>query len=400
MMNFENDEDDGGAAVQREDEYQWEGLYERSWEAVEEGADGLRSGLRRARAAAAATVAVGVRRGVMRCVFLVIDCSNRAGDPDAEMKPTRLAVMREKACEFVTAYFEQNPISSLGVIASSKSKAEVLTEPSCHASVHLQALKSLDVARAAGDVSLHWALQSARGYLEGCPSYISREVVLLSASLTSADPLDLHATIKELAGARIICSVFSLLAEVFVQRKLVRDTGGDFGVALGPDHLGELLTRLLPPRPLQQRGDGAPNTSLVRVGFPTRHAAGPPTLCFTGGAQPEVRAGAYFVCPQCGAHHAELPAECPVCQLRLMHATDLLKTYHHLFPLQPFAAVAGAAAASRCFGCNEPLSAGGAGGAGVACPRCRNVFCSACDELLHDTVHVCPGCQSGAEGGN
>jgi hypothetical protein len=26
------------------------------------------------------------------------------------------------------------------------------------------------------------------------------------------------------------------------------------------------------------------------------------------------------------------------------------------------------------------------------CPLCRIAVCGACDELIHDTIHSCPGC--------
>ena len=76
--------------------YAWESELQRTWDAVEETADGeLRSaapGTWHARVARdRSAVHVGVKRGVMRAVFLIIDCSRHAADHDAEMKPTRRA---------------------------------------------------------------------------------------------------------------------------------------------------------------------------------------------------------------------------------------------------------------------------------------------------------------------
>ena len=30
---------------------------------------------------------------------------------------------------------------------------------------------------------------------------------------------------------------------------------------------------------------------------------------------------------------------------------------------------------------------------GFECPHCRQAYCTACDEFLHETLHTCPGCQ-------
>ena len=132
--------DVGDEAEVRDDEYTWEGLYERSWEAVEETIDGsLRSVAHAHRRHEAQAVQLGVRRGVMRYVIIALDCSKHAADPDNEMRPTRIAVMISAAREFVTAFFDQNPISSLSVLVIRDGRAEALTPASCNARQHTQA---------------------------------------------------------------------------------------------------------------------------------------------------------------------------------------------------------------------------------------------------------------------
>lgn len=83
--------------------------------------------------------------------------------------------------------------------------------------------------------------------------------------------------------SQVRCSVFSLLAEVFVLRQLASSTGGEFGVALGPSHLDRMLAQLLPPRPLQTPASGAPpQAHLIKVGFPSRRAkTASEQLCFS-----------------------------------------------------------------------------------------------------------------------
>ena len=272
-----------------------------------------------------------------------------------------------------------------------------------------------------GDASLQNALELARESLQLTPSFTSREVVLMCASLSSCDPGDILATISALRRDKVRACIFSLLAEVFICRKVASDTGGDFAVPTSAAHLRDLLLQLVPPRPLSAAPNAAaaPSNSLVRVGFPKREKTNAPTLGFTpgGGVTPTMVLAPYR-CPQCSAAHTELPTECPVCALKLMSSVELTKTYHHLFPIANFtesveAQPADPASAdppdlrqSRidcCFGCAEPLIAAapsraaaiGAAAAtiGVACPACGRRFCAACDELVHSVLRTCPGCE-------
>ena len=55
-----------------------------------------------------------LQRGIIRHVLLVLDMSEAMLEKD--LRPTRYEIMLTYACEFVTEYFEQNPISQLGVI--------------------------------------------------------------------------------------------------------------------------------------------------------------------------------------------------------------------------------------------------------------------------------------------
>lgn len=61
-------------------------------------------------------------------------------------------------------------------------------------------------------------------------------------------------------------------------------------------------------------------------------------------------------------------------------------------------------AVSYCFGClrdlnEKPESSTLAAGPGVvvSCPDCKQVFCFECDAFIHETLHNCPGCQSGLQ---
>ena len=103
---------------------------------------------------------------------------------------------------------EKVTISSLALLVTRDGKAEMLTEPSCNARQHLAALKRLGDCR--GGASLQNVLELARQALESMASFVSREVLLLSASLSTCDPGDIHETIASLKRQRVRCSVCSL----------------------------------------------------------------------------------------------------------------------------------------------------------------------------------------------
>ena len=386
--------------------YSWE-TFERSWESVREAPDGsLRSAAEAPRRGHTAPLAgAGVRRGMVRTVFLVLDCSRRAAEPETgEMRPSCLEVMKAEAAHFITAFFEQNPISTLALVCMKNGVADSLAPLSSNARTHLEKLRTLNERYCAGEASLQNALDLAKDQLQATGSFVSRELVLLSASLSTCDPGDIHATIGGLAAKKVRCTVVSLVAEVYVLKELARATGGEFGVALGPDHLRDLLARRVPPPPTEgvKEGTVGASASLVRIGFPTRRAGGSaPTLCFVPGGGARLTPGdGRYGCPQCGASHAELPTQCPICNLKLVSAADLVRSYHHLFPLPAFAAHTELAAdKGTCFGCAAalPLAVGG-GASGLRCPTCGEVFCAHCDELIHDTLHTCPGCAARPSG--
>ena len=148
------DMDEGDAEEAPAEEYSWERSFERTWEAVEVGPDGvMRSAAGLHWRSARRTVQVGVKRGMLRALFVVLDCSRNAAGQNGEMRPSRLDVMQSVVADLIGRYFEQNPISSLALMASRDGKAELMTEPSSNARQHLQALGRLMVSACRGDFS-------------------------------------------------------------------------------------------------------------------------------------------------------------------------------------------------------------------------------------------------------
>jgi transcription initiation factor TFIIH subunit 2 len=191
--------------------------------------------------------------------------------------------------------------------------------------------RSLDTA---GDASLQNGLDLAVSSLASIPPYGHREVLVLLAALSTCDPGDIADSARGAAAAKVRVSVVGLAAEVHVCRTLAQATGGVYSVATGEAHLEELLlAHATPPA----AAPGASGASLVRMGFPAKASQAPGTSAFVG-ADCALAPGA-FACPRCAARTAELPAECHVCGLTLVSSPHLARSYHHLFPVPPFAEV-------------------------------------------------------------
>ena len=160
------------------------------------------------------------------------------------------------------------------------------------------------------------------------------------------------------------------------------------------------------------------------------------------------------MCPRCSAVVCDIPADCPVCGLTLVSSPHLARSYHHLFPVQPFgekSRVTGGNSNASGRG-NSNSSSGNTGNTGgnsntlasstnatatsttatatggnsnssgsasititlsatttfakcfacqIACVRgesvyvcgeCGKEYCSDCDVYIHEVLHNCPGC--------
>jgi len=138
------------------------------------------------------------------------------------------------------------------------------------------------------------------------------------------------------------------------------------------------------------------------MAFPSKDADGPANATFTGDAC-VLKAGAY-TCPKCLAKSPELPCQCHMCGITLISSPHLARSYHHLFPLPPFAErrVELVGGPDLCFACAAPLTGEGdlesaltdnANAFSYTCPKCAQLFCSMCDIFIHDHLHNCPGCE-------
>ncbi|KAI4762859.1 TFIIH basal transcription factor complex, subunit SSL1 [Aureobasidium sp. EXF-3400] len=135
-----------------------------------------------------------LQRGIIRHCLLVLDLSQAMLEKD--LRPTRFLLTLTYTMAFVREFFEQNPISQLGILGMRDGLAVRISELSGNPNDHISALKELRNTEPKGAASLQNALDMSRAALYHTPSHGTREVVIILGALSSADPGDIHQTIN------------------------------------------------------------------------------------------------------------------------------------------------------------------------------------------------------------
>ncbi|KAI8089180.1 Ssl1-like-domain-containing protein [Halteromyces radiatus] len=370
--------------------YAWEEEYKRSWDVLQEDAEGRLSSVvaqlqqQRKRRRLLKDTDV-IQRGIIRHVFLVLDLSEAMNEKD--LRPSRVELTLMYAQQFINEFFDQNPISQLGIIVTRDGIAEKLTELSGNPSDHARALQSKKNIETSGEPSLQNALQLARASMVGVPSHGSKEVLLVFGALTTCDPGDIHETIGLLKKEMVRVNIVGLAAEVQICRVLSRATKGSYGVILNEAHYKDLLFEAIPPPAVAPNKNTA---NLVTMGFPRRLMEDHATLCV---CHPGKLTLGGYICPRCKSKVCELPSDCDVCGLTLVSSPHLARSYHHLFPVDNFDEIRQPGHFTHCSSCLVPFDKNDLAGQ-FTCPKCKHEFCADCDLFIHEVLHNCPGCWS------
>ncbi|XP_077998384.1 general transcription factor IIH subunit 2-like [Glandiceps talaboti] len=389
------------AEEEPEKTYIWEGDYERTWEAIKEDESGSLQAvvddiLHRAKRKRLLDRPVNIRLGMMRHLYVVLDMSKSMEDQD--LKPSRLASAIKLLEHFIDEYFDQNPISQIGLLTTSNKRAVKLTELGGNPKRHIAALQRMLDQSCDNEPSIQNSLELAANTLRHMPGHASREILIILGSLTTCDPGDIYETIKTMKELNIRCSVIGLSAEVRVCRKLSDTTQGTYGIILDEPHFKDLLLEHVTPPPANANTE----SSLIRMGFPRhqihteKHEVEKPSMCMChlDSKGPQGFSATGYFCPQCRSKYCELPIECKACGLTLVSAPHLARSFHHLFPLDQFQEIAVSDLQDTddrfCFACQAELKEQTV----YRCPRCTKLFCLDCELFIHDSLHTCPGCTS------
>lgn len=143
----------------------WEDV-KRSWDTVVEGADGnlsMADVLEAEKRRRLLRDTTPLQRGIIRHLVLVVDMSLAMAEKD--MLPTRYRLAMEFAAEFVREYFEQNPISQMGIVGMRDGIALRISDMGGNPASHLEKLARWRGEESMGVPSLQNALEMCRGTL-------------------------------------------------------------------------------------------------------------------------------------------------------------------------------------------------------------------------------------------
>lgn len=396
---------------------------ERTWEDLTEDADGnLRSSAlendasrqrrflanEKRRKIALSAAQSRVAKGMIRYCYVMIDLSDAIHVED--MRPNRSAVLLPLMIKFIREFFNQNPLSQLGLIACKDGKAERITELSGSPETHVKAIKKAFASDGiGGSFSLQNGLEQAMEGLRDVPPFGAREIIAIISSLSTCDPGNINESVRKVKKMKARTNVICVAAETRVFKKLTEETKGKFSVSLDQSHLMKLILECAPPPALLVE---TAKPALVEMGFPRRE----PRKFGVGAGEEDDRdvltigpKNGEYRCPRCEARVDELPSQCGTCQLSLVSSPHLARSYHHLFPVMPFVEVKiddsdeetkkrkkssdgkdDSLLLRECYGCCIVVDA--STGMLSKCLKCEKEFCFACDVYIHDRLHNCVGC--------
>lgn len=335
--------------------------------------------------------------GMVRYLYVLVDCTESMDMQD--MKPTRMKCSIKLLEGFIHEFFDQNPISLLGIIALRNKRAEVVAELLGNSKKHIKSLETIGKFALTGEPSLQNGFDLALKSLKMVPSHASREILVLMGSLTTCDPGDLCTTIEEMKQENVRVSCITLSAEIYICKVMCTETLGIFSAATDDVHLNEkLLEHVDPPTVANKQ-----TCSLIKMGFPCNNVDSEKnsliamcTCHIHNQNETSKLNSAGFNCPQCLCKYCEIPVECVECGLTLVSAPHLARSYHHLFPVDPFTEQNISDPYATCFSCQKFMNAE-IDKTMFRCGICKQSFCLDCDIYIHDVLHVCIGCSTNAK---
>lgn len=434
--------------------YAWEDDIQRSWDIVKDDDTGaslenlIQTLVENRKKKIMKNPSTPFQRGIIRSLVVVIDGSLTMADKD--LRPTRFSMTLLLLQDFVVEFFDQNPISQLGIVMMRQGVAHLVSEVNGLPQYHIDKIRQLKARQhnryePKGDPSLQNSLEMARSLLSVdfgqnvSENKHSKEILVIFGALFTSDPGDIHKTIDALVKEQIRVKVIGLAAQVAICQEIVNKTNHQressyYGVIMNEAHFRELLMDCVVPLPVTIT-DEAPTeprgVPLIKMGFPTKMNTFPsttnaavtvefPNLCACHPTQGSAESKAAieinpqasattvgYQCPQCKNKVCHLPTICPICGLMLILLTHLARLYHHLVPLPQYqeVPVASSYKSNACYGCllqfpeghsEDELAKklGSISSSRYRCENCSQDFCIDCDVFVHEVLHNCPGCES------
>lgn len=367
-----------------------------------------------------------IEKGFLRYLFIIIDCSESMLNKK-DLKPNRMIVTQKVVQKFIIQYFDQNPLSQMGIIVAHHKIAQKMADlggnplqqiqrlenmtdvvynyESAHAQEHENGNESKSVNNL---LSIQNALKLGQKCLSQIPVHGSRELIFITSALSTIDPSIIYETIEELKTNKIRTDIISLSAELRILRYICHQTQGTFNVILNESHFEQVLLAKVSPQPVINNNEYSAkyrSREWIQMGFPSLQKKNYPSLCVCHKKQ-WTYSGYY--CPKCTAKVCELPTDCTLCGLALISSPHLVRSYHHIFPVPLFTEMETNdeqksmeedendhildSNVNLCFGCQELINCKQQ--LMERCQKCQQCFCVECNVFIHESLHNCPGCMS------
>ncbi|EPZ33710.1 Ssl1-like protein [Rozella allomycis CSF55] len=256
--------------------YSWEESYKRSWDALKEDEKGsLKSAIanlelqRHLRLKKRQTQSI--QRGLIRFLYICVDLSYSLMEKD--FIPSRFSCLKSALQNFVTEFFDQNPISQLGIIIMRDGVAKKIVEMTGTPEKLMKEIS--DFPEPFGEMSIFNALDLATKSLNIIGSQGSKEIVLVYSSLTSTDPSDIFDILPLMKSSQIRSSYISMSAELKICKTLAKETNGEFHVCVDEHHLKDIFMSMIIPPPTTV----VKKASLLQMGFPLQLSSQDHSLC-------------------------------------------------------------------------------------------------------------------------
>jgi len=354
------------------------------------------------------------KRTVIRNLYLLIDVS--ASMKVKDIKPSRLVCTIEFLQSFLEDFYDKNPLSTLGFGIMKDSKFYQVSDLSQHSKVHFSKLNELK-ENDTQEISIQNSLEIAIDLLRDSPLYSSKEVLVISGANATCDPGDIAETIERLRAQKIKVSFITLSCKLFVCKKIAEETGGSYDLASSKDKYREIL--LKHSNPIEITTEYIQST-LIPIGFPQevihlrKRERKQEYLQFQCCCHDQKLGNQHYVCPRCEGLNCDVPSKCGNCDLNLIKAPMLARTFHQLNPLKKFQLIRiindmipeetkddcmnlklkeVESRQRSCLGCECEFKASFKSEPYISqCTRCNSLFCLKCDIFIHDSLYNCPGC--------
>lgn len=116
-----------------------------------------------------------IKKGLIRYLVLVVDLSRACSSEHLDLRPNRHSCMIRVVRRFIRDYFDQNPLSQLGIMITRDGIAIKLTDLSGSPEAQVKKLNESNLG-SSGDASLQNVLDLGLTMLESVPPYGHREV--------------------------------------------------------------------------------------------------------------------------------------------------------------------------------------------------------------------------------